>query len=517
MAVFHPDWARVYVFGNGSGSGKFTNSAINDHPCKMSSATTNATKKAMAQAASFELKTPKGTKDFGPAEMMIRERVFDTVKSVFRRHGACTIDTPVFELREVLMGKYGEDSKLIYDLADQGGELCSLRYDLTVPFARFLAMNKQYRNFKRFHIAKVYRRDQPAMTKGRLREFYQCDFDIAGSYEAMLPDAECLKVVVEALTELQVGNFVVKINDRQLLDGLFEVCGVSEAQFRTVCSSVDKLDKTPWPVVRAEMIETKGLSESVADRIGKYVALKGGRELVDRLLLDPELSKNVRAKRGLDDLQVLFQYLEVFGIVNRVSFDLSLARGLDYYTGMILEAVLVGGEEEVGSIAGGGRYDNLVGMFCGGSENAKIPCVGFSVGVERVFSILESKLLKSRELKERGTEVFVLVSSIGGDLLQERMRLASELWAVGVPTEFGYKRAPKILDQFNYCDSNQIPYVIIMGEEELKRGMVLLKAMGARGDKGTEVSRDKIVETLKGIFSASKVCDQMQSCSISSK
>lgn len=149
----------------------------------------------------------------------------------------------VFELREVLTGKYGEDSKLIYDLADQGGELCSLRYDLTVPFARWLAMNPHVQHIKRYHISKVYRRDQPAMSKGRMREFYQCDFDIAGAYDSMLPDAEVLRIAMEILDSLDVGKYTIKINHRKILDGLFAVCGVPADKIRQISSAVDKLDK----------------------------------------------------------------------------------------------------------------------------------------------------------------------------------------------------------------------------------------------------------------------------------
>lgn len=154
----------------------------------------------------FVLKTPKGTRDYSPRQMAVREKVFDVIIRCFKRHGAEVIDTPVFELKETLTGKYGEDSKLIYDLKDQGGELLSLRYDLTVPFARYLAMNK-LTNIKRYHIAKVYRRDNPAMTRGRYREFYQCDFDIAGQFDPMIPDAECLKIMCEILSSLQIGVF----------------------------------------------------------------------------------------------------------------------------------------------------------------------------------------------------------------------------------------------------------------------------------------------------------------------
>ena len=200
-------------------------------------------------------------------------QVFAAIKRVFKRHGGVEIDTPVFELKEVLTGKYGEDSKLIYDLADQGGELLSLRYDLTVPFARFLAMNS-VGNIKRYHIAKVpsptsphlsrpppravfiycfitprclqvYRRDQPQLNRGRYREFYQCDFDVAGSYSPMVPDAEVITVATEILSSLPVGPFLIKLNHRKLLDAIFEICGVPAEKFRPICSAVDKLDKVP--------------------------------------------------------------------------------------------------------------------------------------------------------------------------------------------------------------------------------------------------------------------------------
>lgn len=213
-------------------------------------------------------------RDYHPTEMAVREHVFSTVTKVFKRHGAVTINTPVMELKETLTGKYGEDSKLIYDVADQGGELLAMRYDLTVPFARYVAQNK-IKQIKRYHIARVYRRDNPAMNSGRYREFYQCDIDIAGEYNAkMVPDAECVKIVTEVLDDLKLGEYVVKVNNRKLLDGMFAVCGVPEDMFRTICSAVDKLDKEPWEAVRSEMIDEKGLDAAAADRIGQYVKFK---------------------------------------------------------------------------------------------------------------------------------------------------------------------------------------------------------------------------------------------------
>ncbi len=168
----------------------------------------------------FEIKTPKGTRDYYPDQMSIRRRVIDSIAKIFKKHGAVELDTPVFELKEVLQGKYGEDSKLIYDLEDQGGEKCSLRYDLTVPFARFMANNTNISKIKRFHIGKVYRRDQPTMSKGRYREFYQCDFDLAGNYDPMIPDAEVLSIMQEILEELSIDEFVVKVNHRKILEAI---------------------------------------------------------------------------------------------------------------------------------------------------------------------------------------------------------------------------------------------------------------------------------------------------------
>lgn len=454
--------------------------------------------KGAPSASSFELKTPKGTKDFGPYEMAIREKVFNTITGVFKRHGAVTIETPVFELRDVLMGKYGEDSKLIYDLQDQGGELCSLRYDLTVPFARFLAMNKSIKNMKRYQIAKVYRRDQPALTKGRYREFYQCDLDIAGgNYELMVPDAEVLKIVQEALSALlgSDGQFTIKCNNRKILDGIFKVAGVPEDKFRTACSSVDKLDKMKWPEVRAEMINEKGLDAAAVDCIGEWVLKKGKTELITELL-SSSLAEDPMAKEGLEEMSILFKYLDIYEITKDVVFDLSLARGLDYYTGVIFEAVLTKGD--VGSIAGGGRYDELVGMFS--KSGQKIPCVGGSIGVERVFTILEERAKKQQqEIKQNPVEVFV--AAVGGDLLEERMRLTNTFWNAGIKAEFTAKRKVKALDQFSYCEKNIIPLMVILGPDELKNGVAKVRSTTDRSE--TEVKLEDIVSFLKTKLSAS--------------
>ncbi|EDQ89263.1 uncharacterized protein MONBRDRAFT_37112 [Monosiga brevicollis MX1] len=453
-------------------------------------APTNASKKnfkrsaaAKTQDQKFQLKNPKGMRDYGPEKMAVRELVFKRIVEVFKRHGAVTIDTPVMELKETLTGKYGEDSKLIYDLADQGGELLALRYDLTVPFARYVAMNS-IKQIKRYHIARVYRRDQPSVTTGRYREFYQCDIDIAGQFNGkMMPDAECVKIVTEVLDGLKLGDYVVKVNNRKLLDGIFAVCGVPEASFRAICSAVDKLDKQPWNEVKAEMVDEKGLPAESADRIGEYVQLRAGTganfsmpnaDLIARLKSIEELYANPMAKEGIDEMEKLLDYCRMMNCEHRVSFDCSLARGLDYYTGVIYEAVFVG--KRVGSVAGGGRYDNLVGMF--DAKGRKVPCVGVSLGVERLFTIMEEQAKEAGEtFRETATQVLV---ASGQGMDKERLRYCTRLWEAQIGAVTSFKLKPRLLDQFQQCETEQIPLCLVLGPDELERGVVKLRVMSTR-------------------------------------
>ncbi|CCD22289.1 histidine--tRNA ligase NDAI_0A01310 [Naumovozyma dairenensis CBS 421] len=472
------------------------------------------------------LKTPKGTKDWSDSDMVIREAIFTTLSSLFKRHGGVTIDTPVFELREILAGKYGEDSKLIYNLEDQGGELTSLRYDLTVPFARFVAMNN-IQNIKRFHIAKVYRRDQPAMTKGRMREFYQCDFDIAGTYEHMIPDSEILSIVVEGLTALGINDFKIKLNHRKILDGIFQICGVKDEDVRRISSSVDKLDKTPWEVVKKEMTEEKGQSEETANKIGEYVKLNGSlKEIHSILSLDENITNNPLAKDGLDEIATLMEFTKSFGIDRYISFDLSLARGLDYYTGLIYEAVTaasapptnaqelkkkVKSEDEdasayvgVGSIAGGGRYDNLVNMFAeaSGKKSTKIPCVGVSFGVERLFSLIKQRTEAAAAIKPTATQVFVMAFGGGKDwtgYLPERMTITKELWNNGIETEYVYKTKANPRKQFDAAEKAGCQLAVILGKEEYVEGKLRVKRLGPEfaDDDGEVIDIKDLVPTVQ--------------------
>ncbi|KAG2423232.1 hypothetical protein HXX76_015488 [Chlamydomonas incerta] len=451
-----------------------------------------------ANQARRKPKVPKGARDFLPEQMAIRERAFAAIVGVFKRHGAVSIDTPVFELRETLMGKYGEDSKLIYDLADQGGEILSLRYDLTVPFARFVAV-QGITNIKRYHIGKVYRRDQPQMARGRFREFFQCDFDIAGSYSPMVPDAEVVAVLVEILDQLRLGAFEVKLNHRGLLDAMLAIAGVPAQKFRPICSAIDKLDKEPWEAVRAEMVGDKGLPEEVADAIGQFVVLRGEPMALLAQLSEPShpLAQHPQGKAALDDLKVFFEMLQAMGRLGPVTLDLSLARGLDYYTGVIYEAVLQGAN--VGSIAAGGRYDRLVGMFSG----KDVPAVGVSIGIERVFAIMEAQMRERAAAAGkplRAIETEVLVGSIGSGLQQRRMALAAELWAAGIKAEFGYKPNPKMADNLGYCHEQQVPFMVLFGEDEVARGVVKIKDMDAHSEE--EVAVVELVPALKAKLAA---------------
>nr|XP_021557466.1 probable histidine--tRNA ligase, mitochondrial isoform X2 [Neomonachus schauinslandi] len=410
------------------------------------------------EKSNFIIKTPKGTRDLSPQQMVVREKILDMVVGCFKRHGAKRLDTPAFELKEMLTEKYGEDSGLIYDLKDQGGELLSLRYDLTVPFARYLAMNK-VKKMKRYQVGKVWRRESPTIVQGRYREFCQCDFDIAGQFDPMIPDAECLKIMCEILSGLQLGDFLIKVNDRRILDGLLAVCGVPESKFHAICSSIDKLDKISWNDVRHEMVAKKGLAPEVADRIGDYVQCHGGVSLVEEMFQDSRLSQNKQALEGLGDLKLLFEYLTLFGIAEKICFDLSLARGLDYYTGVIYEAVLL-----------------------------QTPAQA-----EESFNTSGQKI--------RTTETQVFVATPQKNFLHERLKLISELWDAGIKAELLYKNNPKLLTQLHYCEHMGIPLVVIIGEQELKEGVIKLRSVASREE--VAIKRENLVAEIQKTLSES--------------
>ncbi|KAF8753795.1 WHEP-TRS domain [Rhizoctonia solani] len=446
------------------------------------------------------LKTPKGTRDWSPLEMSIREHIFSTLQRVFKAHGGVTIDTPVFELRDILTGKY-----VPMNISTTAG----LDNDSQVPFARFLAMNgTTYPTIKRYHIAKVYRRDAPAMTKGRMREFYQCDFDIAGLYDPMVPDAEVLCILSEALTALDIKDFTIKINHRKILDGIFGLCGVPVDKTRSISSAVDKLDKLPWADVKKEMVEEKGLPEEVADKIGEY----------------PTRFKRKRQSRH-GDMELLFKYLNVFGITHQSKALLPAASNTSALPSTSASTPTTAkpapkskpkkskpknedDEEDidesqvgVGSIAAGGRYDDLVGMFASAAAG-KASASGSGSGSG-------ARAGRFRREKERGrskaTEVFVV--SVGEGLIEERMRLAKELWDVGIKAEYMYKITPRLDAQFKVMDKELIPYAVMLGPDEVKEGKVKVKIQASGSffysaggeDAGSQVtiSREELIPWLK--------------------
>ncbi|KAF0693929.1 Aste57867_15149 [Aphanomyces stellatus] len=449
---------------------------------------------AMSGGQKRRPKVALGAQDFLPRQMALRERIFHKVRSVFKRHGGVEIETPVFELKETLTGKYGEDSKLIYDLADQGGELLALRYDLTVPFARFMALHNPG-NIKRYAIARVYRRDKPQIARGRFREFYQCDFDIAGVYPTMLADAEVISIGIEVLQQFpELGPFKIKLSHRKLLDAILEICGVPGDKLRTACSAIDKLDKESWEDVRAEMVDEKDIPPAVADRIQGFVTLIGKpKELYAKLVAENPFGDHAGAADAMKELGLLWSYLEAMGVIDYVSFDLSLARGLDYYTGLIYEFVLTGADAtQVGSIAAGGRYDNLVGMFS--TTNAQIPCIGVSLGIERIFGMLQKHAeTHAGGLKTPVSQVLVAQTSPG--LLVPRLEVCQRLWAAHIAAEILPSENPTFIKQLQHALNTGIPYVVVLGEDELANKQLNVKVLATKEE--VTIGEDQLIETLR--------------------
>ncbi|KAF4035825.1 Anticodon binding domain [Phytophthora infestans] len=482
---------RQHLVSFGDWQAGVENSAFDLRPSSLSQFLDELFVRLGSGGARRKPKIAKGSQDFLPHQMALREKIFNKIRMVFKRHAGVEIETPVFELKETLTGKYGEDSKLIYDLADQGGELLALRYDLTVPFARFMALHSPG-NIKRYHIARVYRRDNPQMARGRFREFYQCDFDIAGTYAPMLPDAEVLSIGIEVLQQFpELGPVKVKLSHRLLLDAILAICGVPVDKFRTTCSAIDKLDKEPWSDVRREMVDEKDIPEEVADRIEPFVCKVGSpRELHAQLVKENMFGDNANARRAMDDLALLFNYLEAMGVLDFISFDLSLARGLDYYTGLIYEFVLTSPEHHVGSIAAGGRYDNLVGMFS--ATDQQIPCVGVSLGIERIFGILHAHAEKQSANAAPPSQV--LVASTSNDLTMPRLELCKQLWLANISAEVMQTENPKFIKQLHYALERGTPYMVVIGVDELAKGVVKMKDMASKDE--VNVPRSEVVSEL---------------------
>lgn len=404
------------------------------------------------------LKTPKGTADGPPRHCLLYDMILCKVKRIFVLYGAVPVSTPTFEIKDILTNKYGEDTKLIYDLKDQGGEICALRYDLTVPFARYLVSNN-IRRMKRYQIGRVYRRDQPSVAKGRLREFIQADFDIAGECVGMMGDAEVVSCVDRILRSLDMGRFRIKVSDRRLLTSILKIAEVPDDRHSTVCSSIDKIEKVGWAEVKRELVQ-KGLTEDQVETIRGYIEMSGTEDVLEMLKSD-KIHELDECRSAVCDMEELFRLCRILGCSENLVISLSLARGLDYYTGMILEGEYV--EGSVGSVIGGGRYDHLTENLT--EKGPSVPCVGFSVGVSRIFSLLYEK-----HNKECLSVVYVGAS--GGLFLDERLSILKILLDADIPSETFYTKRSSFGDQQAYSRKKGIPFVVVVGESELSAASV---------------------------------------------
>ena len=444
---------------------------------------------------------PKGTRDFGPREMAGRNYIFDTIRDVFRRHGFAQIETPSMENLSTLLGKYGDEGdKLLYRILDSGDpfskvefekfrqedgsmnakalsqQLCEkgLRYDLTVPFARFVVQHQNEITFpfKRFQIQPVWRADRPQ--KGRYREFYQCDVDMIGS-RSQLCELELIQIVDEVFARLDV-RVIVKVNNRKVLTGLAEICGFPD-QVVDITVAIDKLDKIGLEAVEAEMME-KGLSRQAVEVIEPVLLLRGStaeklatmRALMNGGSASGKVSET--GLRGLDELEELFRFVEGAGIATPVEIDLSLARGLNYYTGAIFEVKAL--DWEIGSICGGGRYDNLTGIF----GLPDMSGVGVSFGADRIFDVLGGLDKFPASLSSATTLLF---ANMGAEEVRYILPVASALRAAGVCVEV-YPDAVKLKKQFDYADRKAVPFLSICGESEAASGVIQIKNLSS-GDQ----------------------------------
>ncbi len=414
----------------------------------------------------------KGTRDFLPDKMVKRAYLVDTIRRVFERFGFDPLETPAIERWETLSGKYGEEGeRLIYRFQDRGGRDLGLRYDLTVPLARVVAMYPHLpKPFKRYQIQPVWRAEKPQ--KGRFREFVQCDVDIVGTPE-MLADAEIIAVVYAALTELGLQGFRIKINNRKVIRGMIEVAGAPIEQELDIARAIDKLDKIGVEGVRKEL-EKRGVAPDVIDRILEIMTIRGAD---DTTFQDAEktLGASPSAKEGLEELRQVFEYLSFMGLPQGVyELDLSLVRGLDYYTGPVFETVME--EPKIGSIMGGGRYDRLIGIFTG----QDIPATGTSIGLDRLVTVMDE--LDAWPIQTQ-TRTEVLVLRFDPALTPLYLQIAQDLRNAGFNTDL-YTGKKNIRAQLGYAKDRGIPVVIIIGSDEAKARTVSVRYMPT-GDQVT--------------------------------
>lgn len=411
---------------------------------------------------------PKGTRDFLPDEVLKREYVFDIVREVFHIFGFEPLETPVMEMRDTLMGKYGEDAeKLIYHAQHPGGkEELALRYDLTVPLARVVAQHENEIRFpfKRYQLSPVWRAERPQ--RGRYREFYQCDADIVG-VEGMAADAELISLVATVLNRLGFEKYTIKINNRKLLTGMGQYSGVDDDMLGELYRSVDKFDKIGAEGVQREFAE-RGIPDEVVGRMMQLLqADHKGTENLDYVA--GIMGDVPAAAEGIQELREMAEHMNALGISeDHYAFDYTMVRGLGYYTGPIFETVIT--DPDLGSISGGGRYDDLIGIF----RRESLPTTGVSLGIERIIDLMDYFNLYPEGLG--GTVVQVLVTLFSEETRQPATKLAAKLRRAGVNTELMMEDR-KLGKQFAHADKKGIPIVAVMGPDEIEKDIVTVKRL----------------------------------------
>lgn len=452
----------------------------------------------MAQKPSI----PKGTRDFTPAEMARRNYIFDTIRDVFHLFGYRQIETPAMENLSTLMGKYGEEGdKLLFKILNSGdflrgvdpkliesgdcgklaAKLCEkgLRYDLTVPFARFVVMHRNELSFpfKRFQIQPVWRADRPQ--KGRYREFYQCDADVVGS-DSLLNEIELLQLIDEVFSRLGV-RITIKLNNRKVLAGIAELVGAPE-KIVDITVAIDKIDKIGLDNVKAELSE-RGLSVEAIDKITPLLSLSGSNaEKLSKL--EELLGSNEIGRKGIDELREVMDGTERLGLRAMLELDVSLARGLNYYTGTIIE--VKARDVEIGSITGGGRYDNLTGVF----GLPGVSGVGISFGADRIYDVLNTLELYPANIEGAAKVMF---TNFGTAEAARSLAIIKQLRANGIAAEI-YPDTAKMKKQMGRADTLAIPYVAIIGETELQNDCVTLKDMTSGEQR--QLSTEELIKAL---------------------
>lgn len=418
----------------------------------------------MAQKPSI----PKGTRDFGQLEMARRNYIFDTIKSVFSLYGFQQIETPAMENLSTLMGKYGEEGdKLLFRIQNSGEKAAlapekGLRYDLTVPFARYVVQHREEISFpfKRFQIQPVWRADRPQ--KGRYREFYQCDVDVIGS-DSLIGELELIQIVEEVYRRLGI-NVCLHINNRKILAGIAEVIGAPD-KIIDITVAIDKLDKIGIDAVNTELKE-RGLLEDQVSKLQPILNLSG-TTLEKLTALKTILANSEIGLKGVEEMEIVFDELSIVNCQLSIELDLCLARGLNYYTGAIFEVKAL--DAQIGSITGGGRYDNLTGIF--GLPN--VSGVGISFGADRIYDVLTELNLFPKALQ---STTQILFAAFGDAELTYALKWAKELRQAGKAVEV-YPEPAKMKKQMSYADAKQIPFVAIVGGDEMVQNKVMLKNM----------------------------------------